>query len=375
MDAIVNPYSGVNWANDLQICSISHAHSRLRTNDGERGEVKQIYLDNAVVGGCKHIAFSNYYPSEPFYPLSDFFSSIPTGVIGCPNAEHHNFIDGWGALHMNGIGCTATTGKAGGLTPVGANMTAEGAIKYVLNTLQYSDGGGITVNHPGWSVMQNEQNGFPKWTRENASQRVIELLNMDDRVIGMEIRNTSSLPYVTDEPDSEDNQYVKSTEIWDEILLTGKRCWGFCVPDHETEWGEKWTGRNILLVDNFDEHTCLQAYRNGNFFSKIFDSDLAFTSILFDGTNFSVSAPSADCIQIVIDGVYTQVSSDTALVAVPNNATYIRAEAWMAYDWIDRNGNHHNVTEKAYSNPIMFKKYKGKKNGLSDYQNMVMIYD
>lgn len=369
MDAVVNPYANVDWANDQQICSFSHAHSRVNRNDGERGEVKQAYLDNAVAGGATHIAFSNYYPSEPFYPLNDFFATVPSGILGCPNAEHHNFTDGWGALHMNGIGCTATTGQAGGLTPVGANMTASGAIKYILDTLQYADGGGVTVNHPGWSVMQNESNGFPKWTRANAVQRVIDLLNVDDRVIGMEIRNTSSLPYISGDPDSEENENVNSVEIWDQILMTGKRCWAFCVPDHETEWGAQWTGRNILLVDDFTEHKCLKAYRNGEFYSKVFDSDLAFSNISFDGTTFSVSAPLADYIQIVVDGEYAQTSGASASMVVPNDATFIRAEAWMAYTWTDKNGRTHEVTEKIYSNPIMFKAYSGGKKN----QNLASI--
>lgn len=369
MNVVVNPYANVDWENDQQICSFSHAHARIRNNDGTKGTVHQIYLDNAVAGGAKHIAFSNYYPSEPFYPLDDWFVTVPSGIVGCPNAEHHNFTDGWSALHMNGIGCTAITGQAGGLTPGGANMTAEGAIKYLLKTLQYADGGGITVNHPGWSVMQNEKNGFPKWTRTNAAQRVIDLLNVDDRVIGMEIRNTSSMPYITNDPDSEINEFVNSLEIWDQILLTGKRCWGFCVPDHETEWGAKWTGRNILLVNAFTEHDCLKAYRNGEFYSRVFDSDLAFSSISFDGTSFSVSAPLADYIQIIVDGVYSQTSGTSVSITVPETATFVRAEAWMNYIWTDKNNNSHEVTEKIYCNPIMFKAY----NGEEKRQNMASV--
>lgn len=357
MQAVINPYAGVDWQNGMQVCSFSHAHARVKNNDGTKGTVKQQYLDNAVAGGATHIAFSNYYPSEPFYPLDDWFDEVPSGVLGCPNAEHHSFTDGWGSLHMNGIGCTAITGQAGGLTPAGANMTASGAIRYILNTLQYQDGGGITVNHPGWSVMQNENNGFPKWTRTNSAERVIELLNTDDRVIGMEIRNTSSFSALDGYEDTEVNTNVNSVALWDEILMTGKRCWGFCVPDHETEWGTTWTGRNILLVDSFDEHTCLKAYRNGNFYSKIFDSNLAFSNISFDGTTFSVSAPNAEKIQIIVDGVYTETTGSTASTVVPSDATYVRAEAWMPYAWTYRNGTVYNVTEKIYSNPVIFKAY------------------
>lgn len=374
MNAIVNPYSGVNWANAEQICSFSHAHARVKNNDGTKGTVYQRYLDNAVAGGALHIAFANYYPSEPFYPLSSWFETVPSGIIASPNAEHHSFTDGWGSLHICGLGCTAITGKAGGLTPAGTNMTAEGAIKYVLSTLQYSDGGGITINHPGWSTAQNELHNLPKWTRANSANRVLELLNIDDRVIGMEIRNTSSISYITDDEDSEENSAYKSTDVWDDILLTGKRCWGFCVPDHETEWGDKWTGRNILLVDEFTEHACLKAYRNGAFYSKVFDSDLAFANIAFDGTSISVSAPLADRIQIIIDGVYYETLGNSASKAIPTTAAFVRVEAWMAYEWTDKNAHTHTVTEKLYSNPIIFKRYIRKRGGNST-QKTIAVYD
>lgn len=372
MDAVINPYADVDWSNYQQICSFSHAHARVKNNDGTKGTVYQRYLDNVVSDGARHIAFSNYYPSEPFYPLSDWFENVPNGIIGCPNAEHHNFI-GWGALHMSGIGCTAITGMPGGVTPIGANMTVEGAVPYILNTLQYSDGGGITINHPGWTVMQNEQNGYYRWTRANSKDAVLYLLDLDDRVIGMEIRNTSSLPLIGAGDDTEDNENVNSVQLWDEILKTGKRCWGFCVPDHETEWGAKWTGRNVLLVDAFDEHTCLKAYRNGNFYSKVFNSALAFASISYANDTFSVSAPLAESVQIIIDGERTAYSGTNVSVSIPSTATYVRAEAWMPYSWEDRNGNSHEVTEKIYSNPIMFKAYNKQKKAAGSFNKILMI--
>lgn len=372
MNPIINPYESVNWGTVQKIDSISHAHSRVKNTDGTKGTVYQRYLDNAVADGARNIAFSNYYPSEPFYPLSDFFETVPDNIIASPNAEHHNFIS-WGALHMNGIGCTAVTGNPGGINPIGANMTAEGAIKYILSTLQYQDAGGITINHPGWTMMQNEHNGFYRWTRANAKEAVLFLLDVDDRVIGMEIRNSSSYPYIGAGDDSEENDNVNSVDLWDEILMTGKRCWCFCVPDHETEWGAKWTGRNVLLIDTFDEHTCLKAYRNGNFYSKVFDSDLAFDNISYGNNTFSVSAQLAESIQIIIDGERIAYNANSVDIVVPETATYIRAEAWMPFDWIDRNGRHHDVIEKIYSNPIMFKAYEKAKNKRNIHDKILIM--
>lgn len=364
MDAVINPYANVDWESVEQIVSISHAHSRLRNNDGTKGTVYQRYLDNAVNDGAKHIAFSNYYPSEPFYPLSDWFESVPDDVIASPNAEHHNII-GWDNLHINGLGCTYSSGQAGGLTPVGINMSAEASIKAILGTLQYDDGGGITLNHPGWSVAQVSTG----WVASNCVEMLMKLLTIDERVLGIEIQNTQTLPVMIGDTDYEAND----TTWWDEILMTGKRCWGFCVPDHETEWGAKWSGRNILLVDSFDEHECLKAYRNGNFYSKVFDSDLAFDNVSYSDNHFVVSAPNADTIKVIIDGETTSINSNSADVIVPNGATFVRAEAWMAYNWIDRNGVSHEVTDKIFTNPIMFKAYAPKKNNANSIENFMVL--
>lgn len=368
MDAVINPYANVDWESVQHIVSFSHGHSRIKNNDGTKGTVYQQYLDNAVDGGARHIAFSNYYPSEPFYPLTDWFETVPSGILGCPNAEHHNFVDGWGALHMNGIGCTAITGKAGGLTPVGANMTAEGAIKYILSTLQYSDGGGITINHPGWSVAMNAANGFPKWLANNSSQRVLELLDIDDRVLGIEIQNSYEWVIMQTGIDYEEH----SRQLWDEILMTGKRCWGFCVPDHETESSARWLGKNILLVDSFTEHDCLKAYRNGNFYSKIFDSGLAYNNISYNNNTFTASAPQATEIDVIIDGEKTTVNNNMASVSIPSTATFVRAEAKMPYRWTARNGETYNVTEIAYTNPIIFKNYQNKKARSNSYFDRIV---
>lgn len=372
MDALINPYANVNWSDDLQIHSISHAHSRVRRNDGQRGEVKQVYLDNAVAGGCQFVGFSNYYPSEPFYPLSDFFESVPEGIIGYPNAEHHH-VDSWGALHFNGIGSTYSSGSPGGSTPVGIQMEVHGAFKAVLDALKYSDAGGITINHPGWTAGENDKNGTGGWHNSNATEKVLQLLDIDDRVLGMEIKNTETLvPMGAWDPSSQTED--GDEDLWDSILITGKRCWGFCVPDHEIEWGAVWSGRNILLVDAFDEHTCLQAYRNGNFYSKIFDSDMMFDNISFSEDQFSVSAPNATNIQVIVDGQRTVINGTSASVVIPSDATYVRAEAWLVdYDWTDRNGNHHDVTDKIYTNPIMFKAYTPKEKNRHQYEEFVMV--
>lgn len=364
MDAVVNPYALVNWSGVQHVCSISHAHARVKRNDGQIGEVKQKYLDNAVDGGAKHIMFSNYYPSEPFYPLSDFFETVPPNIIASPNAEHHSVI-GYPNFHFNGLGCTFSSGQAGGLEPTGINMTVDAAFMAVLGSLQYQDGGGITINHIGWTVAQNTSG----WVESNSFDIVMKLLNIDSRVLGIEIQNSYESVVMGYGEDLEANIRL----LWDKILMTGKRCWGFCVPDHETEYGNRWTGRNILLVDSLDEHKCLKAYRDGNFYSQIFDSDLSFESITYSDNHFAVSAPNADSIKIIIDGEVTSISGNSADIEIPNGSTFVRAEAWLDYNWIDRNGVSHNVTDKIYSNPIMFKEYVAKKSNNIAEQFVILM--
>lgn len=369
MNAIINPYANIDWSQIQKIVSISHAHSRVRKNDGTKGDVYQTYLDNTVNDGCVHIPFSNYYPSEPFYPLTNWFEEVPEGIISSPNAEHHNFT-GWPNLHINGLGCTYVSGNPGGTNPVGINTTVENGVRLILNTLQYSDGGGLTINHPGWTTEKNAEVGNIGYLPSNKFEKTMYLLNLDERVLGIEIVSeiTGYLMGITQK-----NYEEGSPALWDQILLTGKRCWGFCVPDHETEYGRHWCGRNILLVDELDEHKCLKAYRNGTFFSRIFDSNLEYDLISYQNDTFSVSAPGADAIKIIIDGETTSVSGDNASVSIPNGSTYVRAEAWMDYVWTDRNGTQHNVIEKAYTNPVIFKQYVKPSNNGNDFEKFVVM--
>src|SRR5690606_13056678 len=60
--------------------------------------------------------------------------------------------------------------------------------------------------------------------------------------------------------------------LWDDLLRTGRRCWGFFVKDHTT-YGR---GRNVLVVPALDglppterEAAALRAYRQGAFFGSV----------------------------------------------------------------------------------------------------------
>lgn len=313
---MINPYENVNWVTALQIASCSHEHCE-----------SQAQFNTLVVSsGIRHIAISNYYPSKPLYPIP---YTMPEGVISSPNAEHHSmtimgtFVP---AMHLNGLGSFFESGSPRGEEPVGCGGADVATIvPQILSNLQYEDAGGVTINHPTWSNLNKSQINY--------------LLDLDERVLGLEIFNSFY------EDDQSAESHSKNLKKWDEALKTGRRCWGFAVADHQGQVTADWMGRNILLVPSITEHNCLKAYRNGEFYTRIKNTDLAFTSISLNGNTYSVRTENASTVKIVIDGTETEYFGNSVDVAVPNGITYIRAEA-------------HSANDDIYSNPIMFKGVK-----------------
>jgi hypothetical protein len=117
--------------------------------------------------------------------------------------------------------------------------------------LQFEDGGGIIINHPSHANYQN----------------YLELLDFDDRVLGMEIWNHRRAFGAQEEP-PHDRYY----QHWDDVLRTGRRMYGFAVMDHR--WQGR--GRSVLLVPNpvgrsreQRKQDALRAYREGRFFALV----------------------------------------------------------------------------------------------------------
>ncbi|MCB1205811.1 MAG: hypothetical protein KDN18_16230 [Verrucomicrobiae bacterium] len=123
--------------------------------------------------------------------------------------------------------------------------------------LLYPDGGGITLNHPTGKL-----------------DDYAAMLDFDPRVLGIEVWNQLTSGFGSDRGfyEAKDSAPDHFYRLWDEILTTGRRCWGFFVKDHNT-YGR---GRNVLLVpalegrDRTDrEATALRAYRQGTFFGSV----------------------------------------------------------------------------------------------------------
>lgn len=318
---MINPYNDVDWSHDEQIISVSHAHTAMDSYYSESQQ--QLFFQRVANGGVRHFALSNYYPSTTRYPLSDFYQNIPSNAISCPNAEQHNFAE-YSAMHINSLGSFFTSGSVRDYvddhwvprTPIGVNKaTWQTIFPQIFAQLQYADGGGVTINHPAWSNLTDEV--------------VTDMLDFDDRVLGIEIYNHSC---------ELQNQTGWCLDWWDRILATGRKCWGFAVPDHTAEQGRNpWLGRNVLLVSEATEHECLKAYREGRFYSRLDSTSLKFTNISYVDDMFTVATEGANNITIVIDGQSTVHSGNSAIVRVPTGSVYIRAEAQSIDDRIFSN--------------------------------------
>ncbi len=92
-----DPYSEVNWNEVDYLHSMSHQHTY------RREDIRAQLYDM----GFRHFPITEYYPSEPTYPLPG--DLVAHGdAIGAPNAEHHAFTDAYG--HYNTLGSFYTTG-------------------------------------------------------------------------------------------------------------------------------------------------------------------------------------------------------------------------------------------------------------------------
>jgi hypothetical protein len=338
-------------------------------------------LENGYRYGIRHFPISNYYPSAPYTSdtkPSDFwlrqhwparmedgtelpppinwnniitwradldepnrsklpvaegervFTHIPEDVVISPNAEHHGFTNS--NSHICSPGSTFTSGnidpkeqfhlKRHGFC-VGFGGTWQEGFAGMLDNLLYQDGGGITINHPTWfSHLPDEH--------------VFQMLDFDESVLGIEIYNDySGKKNWFENPDYEapaESETGFSLDLWDRILSTGRKCWGFCVPDHSVKQGTNWHGRNILLVSEFTEHQCLQAYRQGQFYGCLKGTGLAVKDFSATASSISIELNALSTIKFITEtGLVLKVEADRASYQIPQkeghpDVMYVRIE-------------------------------------------------
>ena len=181
---------------------------------------------------------------------------------------------------------------------------------------------GITINHPTW---------FSRFSDE----AVFEMLDYDEAVMGIEIYNNySGRRNWFENPDyvAPDEDQGFSVNMWDRILKTGRRCWGFCVPDHSVCGNGDWNGRSVLLVSDFAEYDCLRAYRLGQFYSCLKNSGLTVEEFSVNDSEVHVQLNAPAKIKFVSEtGVVQEALGTRASYSLPTSngeldLVYLRVE-------------------------------------------------
>jgi hypothetical protein len=156
------------------------------------------------------------------------------------------------------------------------------------------------------------------------------MLDYDPRVMGIEIYNDYSAKkdwgeVVFAEGRAED-ELGCSVNLWDRVLSTGRRCWGFCVPDHSAKTSN-WPGRCILLLDEFSDHAAMRAYRNGMFIACHYGTGVCVESLDVSERGISVTLDSKSDIYFISAQGRTEIKGSTsASYAIREGDVYVRVE-------------------------------------------------
>lgn len=318
--AVLNPYETADFA--TQIKSVSHVHP-ISVNP----DLDQTLIDELHDLGYNHVPVSHYMPSAPYYPLADY-CDVPSGMLSSPNSEKVQVRDGNANIgHYNTLGCF--------LTGYGQPSTGDvpgqwrDIFAQAFAQLQYADGGGITINHPdsNITIMFN---------------RYCQMLDFDNRVLGLEVYNNMSERI-------NGAGYCASTFIpmWDRILATGRRCWGFGALDWMGETYHPLYGSNMLCCAS-NERECLKAYRDGRFYVLVKDTGIRVTSISATAMRVKVSVNKSAHISFVTNNGRVSYTGKEANYSPKLTDVYVRCEI---VDSADSDGI-------IYTQPIMMNKAK-----------------
>jgi hypothetical protein len=328
----------VDWAGE-QIASLSHAHAFSRQQ-----------LGAIVAAGYEHVAISNYYPSNPAtsFPLSNLSApgDVPDNVIAGPNAEHFDFSNTAGG-HFCAIGSTFATG---GPTS-GYGKSWQEFVNGAVAAMIYPSAGGICINHPALNYC--------------GDQIVQQMLDYNPAVLGLEIWNSSGDWYYSGRG--------WGVQAWHNILVTGRRCYGFGATDHWAQFGVQGTattdanGRSVivppargmnrlLLPSGFSalsaaekERACLEAYFEGRSYVALEATSPRLVKLTADATSMTV-AFDANC---AIDFVWARPrdrAARTTSGGTGTSATYTRHgdEVYV------RAVGTISAYEKSLTHPVMF---------------------
>ena len=241
----------------------------------------------------------------PFDPKKDelLFPNWPQGLLEAPNAEHFGFYFDDGGFDRNVHLCapgsfyrSGTFDKGGkfGVHRLGYGSSCgehwRTSADRMIKALMFPDGGGVTINHPTWSLLDRET--------------ILKMLDHDPRILGLEAQEGGG---------------IVSEDYWDWVLATGRQCFGFFVPDHDV--GNPRFGANVLLVEERTVHACLRAYREGNFYGSLRAlGELRFTSLGYDGAKVWASTDKPARFQVITaHGVVKEASGTSVEWQLPKS--------------------------------------------------------
>lgn len=283
--------SSVPWVYGIhEVISCSHCHCETQA---EFEELKQHY---------DHVAISNYYPSSPWYPLEARFENVGD-TLGSPNAEHS--VSGrFNGFHLNAVG--------GYMSTPTSYENGDDFIVEAMTTMKMANGGGITINHPKWS--------------SRYADTIIALMDKVSGIIALEVWNANC---------EELNGKGDSSEIWDNILKTGRQIFATAVPDHNWQ-GENpvetyGNGYNHMLVTNASEEEVLVAYKMGRFYCSKFNDGLKMTYIdLSDEGLLSIEVSDASTYKFITAtrNVEVTTAATSATFQTQDGDVYVRVEVY-----------------------------------------------
>jgi len=179
------------------------------------------------------------------------------------------------------------------------------------------------------------------------------MLDFDERVLGIEIYNDYSAKRNWSETANykapSESEPGFSLNLWDRILSTGRRCWGFCVPDHSVGKDGNWDGRSILLVSECTEYDCLKAYRQGQFYGCLKDNGLTITDFTATDSSISVRTNQTATIKFITEaGLVKAIKGESATYELPRrngapDLVFARIEVDTA------------LGERLFLQPVMYK--------------------
>ena len=247
----------------------------------------------------------------PFVEGEKIFPPLPAHILEAPNAEHHGVTDAPGETHITGLGSFCATGTFDARNKFktfrhgfgcGSGMPWRTLFQEILNQLQYPDGGGVVINHPTWSHLD---------------QKLLhDMLDFDPRVLGIEALNG----------DCSRSNTAWSLEHWDTALRSGRQCYGFFATDH---FGcDPIEGRIKILAKEYSAESALRAIRNGEFYGALLGKGVQFTNIKAENGVLSAAADRPAKWQFISGSgvVYETTGTEAACPFADNSYLRITAE-------------------------------------------------